>query len=305
MYKILTILSIIILTPLYAYGLCDIQNDSCISFDGCYLEQTLNGLRCNLCPAGYYNSNSLGITDTCTQCPTSYSVSEAGKIPNPDAYEDGQSECPWMCDVGYFDDAAHTQCTACPTNNIIQSGTLDITNIGQCVCNSGTSLIKTTQNSVDSYYCGQCGLNITPTTTNGVSTCECPVGSNRVHGESISGVRVECRCPTIDGYWDASTNKCACHNNKALTQNASGEWVCSTCIDSNATPDNNGICKCNANYYGEPNGLNTTCTACPAGTTGAAGATAKSACHMTQNTKFCDANGKCMKLLQNATNINQ
>lgn len=137
LYKILTILSITILTPLYAYGLCDIQNDSCISFNGCYLEQTLNCLRCNLCPAGYYNSNSLGITKTCTQCPTSYSVSEAGKIPNPDAYDDGQSECPWMCDANYY--KSGDSCEICPTGATSPAGSTAPT---QCQCEQNKYLTQ-------------------------------------------------------------------------------------------------------------------------------------------------------------------
>ncbi len=90
------------------------------------------------------------------------------------------------------------------------------------------------------------------------------------------------------------------------TDTTNHTFSCDNCSDSNATFDGTN-CKCNANYYGEPNGLNTTCTACPAGTTTyTAGATDKSACHMTQNTKFCDANGEnCMKLLSGTTNINQ
>ena len=81
---------------------------------------------------------------------------------------------------------------------------------------------------------------------------------------------------------------------------SNGIVTCSTCPEHAEQSGN--TCVCTTGYYGDGN----TCTACPYGTTSAAGATTKSACHMTQNTKFCDANGEnCMKLLSGANNINQ
>lgn len=112
-------------------------------------------------------------------------------------------------------------------------------------------------------------------------------------------------------------NDCICPTGTHLAYN-NGTYSCEQC---SCTPPENGSCTttynettgcqttitCDVGYYKTETTGTVSCTACPAGTTtDTAGATAKSACHMTQNTKFCDANGEnCMKLLSVANNINQ
>lgn len=112
-------------------------------------------------------------------------------------------------------------------------------------------------------------------------------------------------------------NDCICPTGTHLAYN-NGTYSCEQC---SCTPPENGSCTttynettgcqttitCGVGYYKTETSGTVSCTACPAGTTtDTAGATTKSACHMTQNTKFCDANGEnCMQLLSGANNINQ
>ncbi len=128
-------------------------------------------------------------------------------------------------------------------------------------------------------------------------------------------------CPTgaISPAGSDDVNDCICPTGTHLAYN-NGTYSCEQC---SCTPPENSSCTttynettgcqttitCDVGYYKTETSGTVSCTACPAGaTTGTAGATAKSACHMTQNTKFCDANGEnCMKLLsgQNQNSINQ
>ena len=222
MHKLLSIFFIIILLPTCLIADCSVNTDStgCVSYDGCFFVPATGMLDpdCRQCTSGTYNTDSLETTDHCTTCPTSYGVS--GKIPNPNAYDDGQSECPWMCDANYY--KSGDSCEICPTGATSPAGSDDV---NDCICPTGTHLAYNN----GTYSCEQCSGNTE---------------------------------------YDTGTN---------------------TCI-------------CTTGYYGDGN----TCTACPYGTTSMAGSTTKSACHMTQNTKFCDADGEnCMKLLSGANNINQ
>lgn len=106
-------------------------------------------------------------------------------------------------------------------------------------------------------------------------------------------------CTTNGGNYGLTTATVTCEYGYVKSV-SNGIVTCSTCPEHAEQSGN--TCICTTGYYGDGN----TCTACPYGTTSAAGSTAKSACHMTQNTKFCDANGEnCMKLLSGANNINQ
>ncbi|MBP5794832.1 MAG: hypothetical protein J6W41_02345 [Alphaproteobacteria bacterium] len=108
-------------------------------------------------------------------------------------------------------------------------------------------------------------------------------------------------CTTNGGNYGLTTATVTCESGY-IKSVSNGVVTCSTCPEHAEQSGNS--CICTTGYYGDGN----TCTACPYGTTSMAGSTAKSACHMTQNTKFCDATGKnCMKLLsgQNQNSINQ
>lgn len=295
MRKLLSIFFAIILSPTFTMADCNLNSEStgCASYDGCFF---IGGMinECNPCQSGTYNSNTLETTDHCTTCPTSYGVS--GKIPNPDAYDDGQSECPWMCDANYY--KSGNTCEICPTGATSPAGSTAPT---QCQCEQNKYLA---QNNGE-YICKSCPAHSFTNASGSTSITDCQCEAQYYMGGANDNQCVSCpehgNCAYAGRTYLTATCASGYQKNIDTTNHT---FTCDNCSDSNATFDGT-ICKCNANYYGEPNGLNTTCTACPAGTTGAAGATAKSACHMTQNTKFCDANGKCMKLLQNATNINQ
>lgn len=239
MRKILLLIFLALFLPFQANGTnCFLNNDEtepgCNSYNGCYFQPAEGMIEadCNECDSGTYNYTNSGHITECISCPTSYP--DNGKIPNTTAQDYGQSECPWMCDNGYY-----------------RGGT----GFDECIQCTG------------SLHCSGTGLEYSNSVPNGIY---CTGNTQIVHNDTTH------------------------------------TYSCESCSDSNASLDGT-VCKCKEGYYGTLNGLNTTCTACPAGTTtGAAGATTKSACHMTQNTKFCDANGEnCMKLLSGANNINQ
>lgn len=238
MRKLLSIFFIIILLPTCLIADCSVNTDStgCVSYDGCFFVPATGMLdpECRPCESGTYNSDSLETTDYCTTCPTSYGVS--GKLPNPDAYDNGQAECPWMCDANYY--KSGNACEICPTGATSPAGSDDV---NDCICPTGTHLAY----------------------NNGTYSCE------------------QCSCTPPE--------------NGSCTTTYNETTGCQTTIT------------CDVGYYKTETSGTVLCTACPAGTTtGTAGATAKSACHMTQNTKFCDANGEnCMKLLPAGITINQ
>ena len=298
MHKLLSIFFIIILLPTCLIADCSVNTDStgCVSYDGCFFVPATGMLDpdCRQCTSGTYNTDSLETTDHCTTCPTSYGVS--GKIPNPDAYDDGQAECPWMCNANYY--KSGNACEICPTGATSPAGSTAPT---QCQCEQNKYL---TQNNGE-YICKSCPAHSFTYNSGSTSITDCQCEAQYYMGGTNDDQCISCPANGNCAYAGRTYLTATCANNYQKNIDTTNHtFSCDDCSDSNATFDGT-ICKCNANYYGEPNGLNTTCTACPAGTTGEAGATAKSACHMTQNTKFCDANGKCMKLLQNATNINQ
>jgi hypothetical protein len=97
---------------------------------------------------------------------------------------------------------------------------------------------------------------------------------------------------------DTTTVTCQTGFIKSITN---GVVTCSTCPEHAEQSGN--TCVCSIGYYGDGN---SSCTACPAGTTtSSTGATSDADCHMTSNTQFCDVNGEnCLNLIpDNATNI--
>lgn len=276
MHKILPIFIFTFLLPFCANATnsvtCNLNNnqDACVSYNGCEYKHPMGGTpSCSPCNPHNFNNTNQNST-LCTAC-TSASYTDTildGKEYDPSNESTGNIECPWKCASGWFIDHNGNSCIACPNSNsgIVNYSNNDDEHIGVCTCNGGnTYLIQTTINSSHSYYCGQCGLGLQPSTNNGVATCPtCPDGSNNVHGElaSDTGTRLECRCPTNDGYWDSSTQQCACHNNKILTQLSSGEWVCSSCDATKHETFNNGECVCQQGYY-RPTNSTAACTKCP------------------------------------------
>ena len=191
---------------------------------------------------------------------------------------------------GCYTDAEFGGCSPCGP------GTYNNTN-GATSCISCSSFSYSTGQIFDATYDNTYGLNTCPWICDtgyyrgGTSddTCySCPEHANNCTTTGLTYSDVHCG----DGYTASTTT----------THTVS----CQSCSDANAT-NNNGICYCKTGYYsnGTPTGLNTLCTACPAGTTSNAGATSKTSCHMTSNTQFCDANGEnCMNLIPSgATNI--
>lgn len=245
--KILPIFFLVLMFPFFANGTCITQNNTCQSFNGCYLQDLMGTFECTSCAPGYFNNNTTGTTTECSPCPTSYN--ELGKIPDISTQDWEQSECPWICDAGYFVDNNHTSCITCPTNNTAPTSysNNDDVHIGDCTCNDGnTYLIQTTENSTNSYYCGQCGAGVQPNTTGGVSTCTCPPTAVRVHGQMVGSYRLECACPT-HGFWDNNTQQCQCNANYYINGNSCIQ--CPTHSFSSIGSDDISDCTCEALYY--------------------------------------------------------
>lgn len=335
MNKIVSIFFLTLLFPFIANGDCITQQDTCQSFNGCYLQNLMGTSECTQCNPGFFNNNTTGLTTECSPCPISYN--DLGKIPNLDAQDYGQSECPWMCDVGYFKSITNqsnnqAECLSCPDASHPKSyGTQDITNIGTCTCPTNTNLIKTTESNVDKYYCGQCGVGVQPNTNNGISTCTCPATSNRVHGNQAYRTNngpVECACPS-GANWDS--NRCKCSANKYLSQGTDGVYSCESCPEhSTSTVGSTNVndCQCDDDFptriLDENNKLigcsacadnaifhngscqcksgyyddgASSCAQCPIGTTTTIGATQRSDCKMTSATKFCYGSGDNKKCM--------
>lgn len=222
-YIIAFLCGFIFLSPGLADNQCtDITNVSqCNNIAGCYYDNNYD--TCERCsPAEYSPAGE----QSCLPC-NNYSFSTGKKYNSANGIA-GQSECPWMCDKGYY-----------------RGGT----GFDECIQCTG------------SLHCSGTGLE----------------------------------------YSNSVSNDIYCTGNTQIVYNdTTHTYSCESCSDSNASLDGT-VCKCKEGYYGTLNGLNTTCTACPYGTTSTDGST----CQMTPDTQFCDANGEnCMKLLSGATNIN-
>ena len=300
MRKLLSIFFAIILSPTFTMADCNLNSEStgCISYNGCeFKDEGFSGKFCQACYAYEFN-NSTENSTSCKSCETDYDFDTMNTGKQWDSTDDsrGNSECPWICTDNWY--KSGDSCVHCPTGATSPAGSTAPT---QCQCEQNKYL---TQNNGE-YICKSCPQHSFTYNSGSTSITDCQCEAQYYMGGANDNQCISCPEHGNCAYAGRTYLTATCANNyQKNIDTINHTFSCDDCSDSNATFDGT-ICKCNANYYGEPNGLDTTCTACPAGTTGAAGATAKSACHMTQNTKFCDANGKCMKLLQNATNINQ
>lgn len=355
-------LSILCAFPILANGgiPCSTYNNnraSCLAKGGCWFDSFVSPTVCDACYNDQYNPQQQNCNDEDNDnCDNSCQPVPANNFKNSDG----------------------TWYLPCPINNKYTYTNTEATYIGNCTCPADTILINTTENSTNSYYCGQCGNGGMQSQSGDIYTCSCQanVGVNNVHGATSSGTRVECACPT-GAIWQSGSCKCA--TNTYLKKNSNNEYVCATCPEHSTSafgstspndckcvvnyymggtnntcqscPEhsscehysgqtyetatcNSGyqkvsdpetqtftcqsctnphtifdqnVCKCVAGYYGPINGLNTSCTACPDGATTDIGATQRSQCKLTNNTKFCygtNTNKFCMKLLPSNTVIN-
>ena len=255
--KILAFFALSLFLPFYAYGtVCTLNNtqDGCISYDGCEYTApvAMAGISasCTECQGGYYNSTSQNSTQ-CNLCSESSFPNTLlnGKEWDPDDLSTGNTECQWKCTTGWFVDNNHNSCITCPNNSTTPTSysNNDDAHIGDCTCNDGnTYLIQTTENSTNSYYCGQCGAGVQPNTTGGVSTCTCPPTAVRVHGQMVGSYRLECACPT-HGFWDNNTQQCQCNANYYINGNSCIQ--CPTHSFSSIGSDDISDCTCEAGYY--------------------------------------------------------
>lgn len=194
------------------------SRSSCLARGGCGYDVNDTYEPCKECTREQFHEvqqDCNGIdncSDACKTClePNTewqYSVGQTFDTSNT---QTGMSECPWICDSGYY-----------------RGGT----NMNECIkCADTTGLI-----------CRGAGLTY--------SNDSNPTGFSCSDGLQL------------------------------VPDDATKTYSCQSCRDFNATLEN-GNCKCNQNYYGAYNGLNTQCTACPRNSTtdGATGSTSISAC---------------------------
>ena len=120
MRKILSLIFLALFLPFQAKATnCDNNNNEdptgCISYDGCFFQpaEGLAVAECRLCGVGTYNYTDSGYIQECIACPTSYT--ENGKIPDNTSQQQGQSDCPWICDNGYYRGGTNNEeCNSCP-----------------------------------------------------------------------------------------------------------------------------------------------------------------------------------------------
>lgn len=186
------------------------------------------------------------------------------------------------CQSGYYNDATMTDCAPCSNYSFETINTGKIYNADdQSQGNTECPWICTAGWYKSDDNCELCPTGATsPAGSDDVNDCICPTGTHLAYN---------------NGTYSCEQCSCTPPENSSCTTTYNETTGCQTTIT------------CDVGYYKTETSGTVSCTACPAGTTtGAAGATAKSACHMTQNTKFCDANGEnCMKLLPAGITINQ
>lgn len=217
MRKIFSILTIIILFPIHALADCQENSDSnptgCVSYNGCFFVQASGMMvaECRPCMSGTYNNNNTNITDHCPNCPDNYNqTTYPGRIPDPDSRADGQSECPWKCDINYY--KSGDNCALCPADSSSADGS---TSIDDCKCVAGKymggDVCRTCPaNTTNGCPCGttaatvQCQSDYTKIiSSDGVVTCaQCP--QNAI----LNGATCECNI----GYYattNGTTSTCA------------------------------------------------------------------------------------------------
>lgn len=291
-----------------------------------------------VCNSGYFSDSG---HSQCLSCPTNNN----GFMTYPDNNDVPTSDCANTCDPGTYiidtlssaGSSTHryycgqcglgtpsggtvSTCACYDTPGVVQiyGGGPDRTAMRvECECTAGA----TWQDGA----C-KCGVNTYLTPTNDGYICQsCPTNSSTLQQIGKTSPD-ECLCDA--GYY-MSRNECkSCpeHANCSYygktyenVQCASGyqkipdpdtqTFVCRSCSDAHAQLDNNGTgnCLCDPGYYGEIQGLQTSCKQCPIGTTTTTiGATQRSDCQMNHNTKFCYGSGdnkKCMNLIPAGTSI--
>lgn len=323
----------VFLTPVFAGVQCSTIHDpnQCTSTAGCEWHYALDEedvSYCDFCSALMYNSggvNSVGCQICAVLNGNTYEWYNGYQPPVSNSIFDstyanttGLHNCPWICQNGYFDDVAHTECFYCPTSIsgfMSYRASADISHISTCnSCGSDRYIIKKTviENGEQGYkyYCGTCDLNVTPTETgNGtnVYTCTCPENTNHNSGSfTTNSTYHECVCPN-NATWNGTQCVCNDPDETIDLDTITNLYVCRSCSNSHAVLDN-GVCKCDIGYYGTTNGLQTSCSKCPTGTiTTAIGATYRTDCQMNSSTKFCYGSGNnktCISLLPSGVTIN-
>ncbi len=261
---------LILLLPAYATSTCtsNTPETDCTCAGWGFVE----GVECSQCTDTEYSPAGDSTCHACATCDNNTCIwNQNVPHPNNSIFDsentvDGQSECPWICQSGYYKNG--NVCSDCPTNSTSNAGSDDISD---CKCANG-------------YYMGG---------TNNDTCIKCSDTNDLI----CSGTGLVYSNPAPIGI--------ACGGNTTLVLNdTTHTYSCESCSDSNASLNGNN-CVCNQNYYGTPNGIDTQCNKCPAGTiTNDIGATNVSQCKMSSNTQFCDSNGNCMNLIPSGANIN-
>lgn len=200
----------------------------------------------------------------------------------------GDSTCT-SCDSG-FDSGWATQHKAHPNGAgscddfICTNGYVKSDDGRSCVLNCSISEPKFLPDDEENCDKWQCSAGYYRGGTNDDECKTCPNNSDN--------------CTTDGGNHGLTTITVTCESGY-INSVSNGIVTCSPCPEH--TEQSGDTCVCTTGYYSDGN----TCTACPYGTTSAAGSIDVSNCQMTPDTQFCDANGEnCMKLLSGATNIN-
>lgn len=255
----------------------------CTNTGGCEFAEG----ECSQCQSGWV---SLPGADECTQCPTGF---DNGWSAQHKQHPAGASSCSdWECTDDDFPidtngDGTPDECSACDPTTLPDNAEFTDSCTWRCIIG---------------YY-----------KTNNTCT-ECPTGSTT----TAAGATDISQCTCTGNFYMSGNNTCtACPSNTAecaglsvdnvtcqtgfIKSITNGVVTCSTCPEHAEQSGN--TCICSAGYYGDGN---SSCTACPAGTTtSSAGATSDADCHMTSNTKFYDSTGENYMLLipSTATNI--
>ena len=248
---------------------CSIYTDDgatvCNSYGGCYWNTDYDS--CEQCGSTKYSAPG---ASECTSCSDFAFTEESHKIYNsdPDAGQQGQSECPWLCESGYYESNDGQSCLPCPTNNIVDPTDTDTNNLASsCTCPAGSNLIKT---STGAYYCGICGAG---TLTNN-NTCSCAPQATTVDGtETQNGIMIQCKCPSTSSY---NAGQCTCPSGQHLLLNANNEYYCGACPGLSTYNSAQHKCDCDSQTNGaqasyDSNNILTSCecttNATPSGST--------------------------------------
>lgn len=291
----------------------------CVSYAGCRLVDggTMNGKSCEPCQSGYYNNGEQTDCSSCDNY--NFETMNTGKIYNQNDQSQGNIVCPWICTGGWYKSGDGCEiCPTgaispagsddvndciCPTDTHLayNNGTYSCE---QCSCTqpeNGSCTATYNKTTGECQTTITCDVGYYKTETSGTISCtKCPSNST-TDGDGATSIS-ECKC--YSGYYRGGTNMDECiqctgelscsgtgltYSNTSNGFSCSDDWQlvpddatntysCQSCSDSNAKLEN-GNCKCNQNYYGTIDGLNTHCEQCPNhSTTDDAGSISISAC---------------------------